>query len=878
MKANFQPDDAPGALHGLKVLELSCATGDCGDYGDYGGYCGLLLAGMGAGVVKIEPPGGSASRRTGPFVGDVPDPEQSLYFWNYNRDKRSVVLDLDAAEGRAALLRLLEGTDVLLCGRLEELAHATGMNIAALGERFPALITARITPFGDSGPWKDFKASDIVHLALGGVMMNCGYDADPTGRYDVPPIAPQAFHASHIACEQALVGVLAALCARDGTGRGQDVSCAVHTAVATSTEMDLMNWVMRAATQYRQTCRHSAELPNRATPLAQTKDGRWNLGWMVTAGDEAGVVRFLQSHGMAHDLQLPDGTRDPKKRDVPGAVAFDEHKAHVFEVVQRFVRCFLYRDLPWHAAQGAGPDVGAVAQAAREPGRPALAGARQLCAAGPPRARPRPALPRRQVAEHGHGVAGAPPRAGTGRTYRRGVGRGGGGGVQRVARQGRCAAAHAPQDTPPRLSAHGRPFALQGVRILDFSWFLASAGGTRMVTALGAECLKVEWKANADARLGANAPEGGRDARRAATGPMPGLNLPEMGGHFNHKNAGKRGLSLNIRDPRGLEIARRLVRVCDVVTEGFSPGVMERWGLGYEAMKAIRPDIVYVQQSGMGANGTYGRMRTVGPIAAAFTGLSEMSGLPEPAPPAGWGYSYLDWIGAYSFAQAILAGLHHRHRTGEGQWIDASQCESGLMVCGVNVLDWAVNGREWKRTGNRSPCVPAAPHGAYRCAGADRWIAIACFTQDEWLGFVRASGLQALAADPRFATLASRVAHADALDAEVERWTATQEPYACMARLQAAGVPAGVCQTAEDRCDHDPQLAQQQWMTEVTAERIGTWPVAEMPFRLSQTPSHMGGLPVRGAPLYGEDNEYILGELLGYSTADIRTFAREDVI
>jgi crotonobetainyl-CoA:carnitine CoA-transferase CaiB-like acyl-CoA transferase len=419
---------------------------------------------------------------------------------------------------------------------------------------------------------------------------------------------------------------------------------------------------------------------------------------------------------------------------------------------------------------------------------------------------------------------------------------------------------------------------LQGIRILDFSWFLASAGGTRMVTALGAECLKVEWKANADARMGANAPVGGRDARRAATGALPGVNMPEMGGHFNHKNAGKRGLSLNIRDPRGLEIARRLVGISDVVAEGFSPGVMERWGLGYEAMKSIRPDIIYVQQSGMGANGSYGRMRTVGPIAADFTGLSEMSGLPEPAPPAGWGYSYLDWIGAYSFAQAILAGLLHRNRTGEGQWIDASQCESGLMVCGVNVLEWALKRREWKRTGNGSPYVPAAPHGAYRCRGEDRWIAIACFTQDDWDAFVRASGLPEFALDPRFASLASRLAHQDALDALVEQWTATQEAYDCMARLQAAGVAAGVCQTAEDRCDRDPQLAHEQWMTEVTAPRIGTWPVTEMPFKLSHTPSHMGGLPVRGAPLYGEDNEYILGELLGYSTAAIRSFAEDDII
>jgi len=858
-KPSFQPPDAPGLLQGLKVFELSDSTAD---------YCGLLLAGMGTDVVKIEPPGGSLSRSIGPFAEGALDPERSLFFWSYNRDKRSVVLDLESADGRAALLRLLESTDILLAGGLEDLTRVTGLDLADLGRRFPRLITARITPFGDDGPWKDYKGSDLVHLALGGVMMNCGYDPDPTGRYDVPPIAPQAFHASHIVGEQALVGILAALMARENTGLGQDVSCAIHTAVATSTEMDLMNWVMRAAAQYRQTCRHSAELRNRTSPLAQTKDGRWSLGWLATAEDEGRLVNFLGKAGMAYDLQPPDGKRDPKLRDVPGATAFDERRAHVLEVVQRFVRCFLYKDLPWHAAQESGLMWAPLRKPHENLSDP------HWQARGSYSWIEHPALGRSLPYAAGKWMATATrwlavrPAPALGQH------------TAEVLNEVRPAAVAVHSEPPggPRRSARGKPFALQGIRILDFSWFLASAGGTRMVTALGAECLKVEWKANADNRMGANAPEGGREARRAATGPLPGSPLPEMGGHFNHKNAGKRGLSLNIRDPRGLDIAKRLVRISDVVAEGFSPGVMERWGLGYAAMKEIKPDIIYVQQSGMGAHGTYGRMRTVGPIAAAFTGLSEMSGLPEPAPPAGWGYSYLDWIGAYSFAQAILAGLYHRDRTGQGQWIDASQCETGLMMCGVNLLEWELHRREWRRTGNRSPYVPAAPHGAYRCRGDDRWIAIACFTEQDWRAFVQVSGQAALAHDPRFASLEARIAHQDELDSLVEQWTATQEAYACMAALQAAGVSAGVCQTAEDRCDHDPQLAQQEWLTEVTAPRIGTWPATEMPFKLSRTPSHVGGLPVRGAPLYGEDNEYVLGELLGFSTDTIKTFAREGVI
>lgn len=843
-----------GLLQGLRVVELASAGAD---------YCGLLLAGMGADVVKLEPPAGAEARRLPPTVGDAPaDGENSLYFMAYNRDKRSVVLDPDSILGRASLLHLLQGTDVLLAGSLEELRRATGLDLAQLGERFPALITARITPFGDDGPWKDWRASDLVHLALGGVVMNCGYDAGLDGRHDLPPIAPQAFHAMHIAGEQAMVGVLAALLHRDRTGQGQDMSCATHTAIATSTEMDLMSWVMRAAPQHRQTCRHSAEVPNRTTPLAQTKDGRFNLGWLATAGDEAKLVEFLRGYGMAADLAGPDPSRDPKAREVQGATGFDERKAHIFEVVQRFVRCFRFEDLPWQAAQEQGlmwaplrlphenladPHWQSRGSHAQIDGLPYPAGKWLSTATAWQAGRRAPRLGEhtREVLEQER------PR------------------VQPQPRQ------HA---DAPALSRHGKPFPLQGVRILDFSWFLASAGGTRMATALGAECLKVEWKANADSRLGAMAPVGGRDARRRATGPLPGIDDPAMGGHFNHKNAGKRGVSLNVRDPRGLDIARRLVAISDVVAEGFSPGVMDRWGLGYQALKAIRPDVLYVQQSGMGTQGLYGRMRTVGPIAAAFTGLSEMSGLPHPAPPAGWGYSYLDWMGAYGFAQAILAGLHHRNMTGEGQWIDASQCEAGLMLTGVGLLDWAVNGRAFQRTGNRPTWQAAVPHGVYRCRGEDRWIAISCLGESDWQALVAASGQAHWAGDARFASLALRVANHAALDAEIERWTATHEPYSLMATLQAAGIAAGVCQTAEDRCEHDPQLAQQQWLTEVTAPKIGTWPVAELPFRLSATPPHIGGLPDRGAPLYGEDNAYVLGELLGIGTSDIARLAADGVI
>ena len=316
------------------------------------------------------------------------------------------------------------------------------------------------------------------------------------------------------------------------------------------------------------------------------------------------------------------------------------------------------------------------------------------------------------------------------------------------------------------------------------------------MAALGAESIKVELKSHPDTRLAAMAPVGGRAARERATAPLPGVTDPDMGGQFNNKNPGKRGISLNVRHPKGLEIARRLVAMSDIVAEGFSPGVLDSWGLGYEAMRAIKPDIIYVQQSGMGAQGTYGRFRTVGPIANSFAGLSEMSGLPEPAMPAGWGYSYLDWMGAYSFALAMLSALFHRARTGEGQWIDASQSEVGLFINGTTILDWSANGRIWSRYGNRSPYKPAAPHGVYPCAGEDRWLAIACFTEEEWRALVAVAGHPEWAADGRFGDLAGRLRHQDALDAVVGEWTSRRRPIEAMGRLQqrrraGRGLPDG---------------------------------------------------------------------------------------
>ena len=856
------PTDA--LLDGVRVIEI-------GD--EQVAYCGRLLAGLGADVIKVEPPEGCSTRAIGPFYEDQPGAERSLFWWHYGLGKRSVALDLSTPAGVRDFERLLASADLLLDGTPRGMWAELGLPLETIRARFGSLIVARMTPFGDDGPWADYQASDLIHLALGGPMMNCGYDPQPDGTYDLPPIAPQMWHAYHIAGEQLCMNAIGALIDRRRSGRAQLLTCAVHDAVSKNTELDLMSWVYRAATFYRQTCRHAAEQITPVPSIGPTKDGRWVMA--LGRARSSQLIDFLKRYDMAADLDTEPPEGGGASRRPRGEAA-----AHLGEVVQRLVRKFRFVDVPWREAQEHGQlwaplrkphenaedphwwERGSFARV-RHPEHDAefvYTTSKWVSTETAWRVGPRAPL----VGEHTEEVLGALPTMPT--------------------TTGAAASppTHAADDGA--RSRWGTPFPLDGVRILDFTWWLASGGAPRYLSALGAEDVKVEWHQNLDLRVGmAQYGVGGHEARAAATSPLAAdLSTINRSGQFNDFHAGHRGLSLNLRHPEGLAIAKRLVAVSDIVAEGFSPGVMERWGLGYDVMREIKPDIIYLSQSGMGQVGVYGRYRTVGPIAASMAGISEMSGLPEPYAPAGWGYSYLDWFGAYNLATAMMAALWYRERTGKGQWIDSSQVDSGIYLNGTAVLDWSANGRVWQRYGNRSPYKPAAPHGAYRCRADaesdDRWIAIACFTDAEWEALRDAMGRPEWASQPEFASLAERLANQDALDDKLNEWTRQQERWELMERLQAVGVPAGVCQDAQDRYERDPQLRHLRWLTEVEHSEMGAWPVREIPVKWDQTPPFMGGPIDRGAPCYGEDNRYVLTELLGMSSPEIARLAEDGVI
>jgi crotonobetainyl-CoA:carnitine CoA-transferase CaiB-like acyl-CoA transferase len=414
------------------------------------------------------------------------------------------------------------------------------------------------------------------------------------------------------------------------------------------------------------------------------------------------------------------------------------------------------------------------------------------------------------------------------------------------------------------------PRPLDGIRVMDFSWVRAGPWATRWLGALGAEVIKIEW------------PESERGRLPSSTTPKGLETNLNTSGNFNDTNVNKKSLTLNVRSPKGLAIAKRLVAVSDVVIENFSSRVLQKWGLGYAELSRIKPDIVYVSMSGYGHTGRNHHYTTFGPVAQAASGLTHLSGLPG-EPPAGWGWSYMDDTGGLYGAMCVLTGLLHRNRTGQGQHIDQSQMLSGIPLNGPALLDLTVNGRGSRREGfppgNRAhwPETPmtsayrgptVAPHNAYRTApgGYNDWCVIVCQTDEEWARLVGVMGSPEWATGERLASVAGRLAHQEELDRGIEAWTQTLGKYEVTERCQAAGVRALPVQSAEDRVEHDPQLRQREMYLPLEHPALGAYKVQNAPFKLSETPARNH----RASPLIGADTADVLENLLGMSRDEVR--------
>ena len=389
--------------------------------------------------------------------------------------------------------------------------------------------------------------------------------------------------------------------------------------------------------------------------------------------------------------------------------------------------------------------------------------------------------------------------------------------------------------------------ALTGIKVASFAWAGVGPRTVKYLADEGAEVIRIESHL--------------RPCVIRLMGPykddVPGIN---RGSWWAQLNSSSLSVSLNLGNPSGRELARKLAVRADVVVESFTPGTMKKWDLDYEGIRKLRPDTICVSTCQMGQTGPLASFGGYGWHAASIAGFYEISGWPDrgPSPPQG---AYTDSTAPRFLASAILAALDYKRRTGRGQYIDQSQFESAMHFLAPPIIDYMVNGRIMGRNGNRLPY--AAPHGVYRCQGDDRWCAIAVMDEALWKAFCRGTSDQPWQREERFSSLEARKQNEDELDRLVEAWTIRHTPEEVETILQAVGVPAHVVETNRDLFE-DPQIAHRGFLRRFDHAEIGRHAYQGVPFRLSKTPDSQGA-----APCMGQHNDYVFRELLGMSRSDM---------
>lgn len=396
------------------------------------------------------------------------------------------------------------------------------------------------------------------------------------------------------------------------------------------------------------------------------------------------------------------------------------------------------------------------------------------------------------------------------------------------------------------MPSTGLPF--EGLKVVDCSWVVVGPSVAKHLADHGATAVRLETTAP-------------MDTLRVAMPFKDGIPGPDRAHFHGEFNTSKLGMTLDLKTPAGVKVAHRLLAWADVFIEAFTPGTVDRLGIGYEKAQSINPSIIMLSTCLMGQTGSLSSLGGFGYHAAAIAGFYEVTGWKDLPPDGPW-LAYTDTIAPHFLSAAVMAALDHRRRTGQGQHIDASQLEMALHFLSPQTLDSRVNGHTVSRDGNRSPT--AAPQGAYPCLGDDRWCAIAVENDAQWEGLRRALGDPAWARDERFVTTEGRLAHHDEIDRHLSAWTGGQGEREVMDLLISEGVPAGVVQRSSDLLK-DPQLAHRGFFRNLEHAEMGSIPYSGPQYRIRGYESG----PRFAAPKMGQHNEYVLRELLGMSDEEI---------
>ena len=408
---------------------------------------------------------------------------------------------------------------------------------------------------------------------------------------------------------------------------------------------------------------------------------------------------------------------------------------------------------------------------------------------------------------------------------------------------------------------------LKNYRVLDLSRIWAGPYCTKLMADMGAEIIKMESLSVYDSHRGPINP-----ARGIAAYPdgEPGDEPWNRNGWFNCLHLSKYGITLELTSETGRNVFDQLVSISDVVIENFRQGSLERLGYSYETLRRLRPDLIYVSMPAFGNSGPWQKYLAYGIGQEQLSGMAHMTGYRGEGPMKS-GINHGDPITGSHAAGVLLAALRYRKRTGKGMYIDVSQQESAVSLIGADVLAYQLTGEEPQRRGNRSPYF--APHNSYRCAGEDRWVAIAVTNDEEWRQLAQLVGGSELSADPRFATLAGRLENEDQLDGLISGWTVDKKVYDLCHLLQREGVPASPVMGGPDLLA-DPHYAARGTFVRVNHEQVGEKTYPGIPWKMSATP----GKARWASPTLGQHNRQIYGELLAMPTDDITALEEQGII
>ena len=817
-------------LSPYKVLDLTVENGH---------FCGKILADMGADVIQIEPLGGDTARKSGPFYRDIPHPERSLYWWGFNSSKRGITLDITSRKGMETFKRLVVSANFVIESFPPGYLDRLGLGYTTLSELNPGLILISITPFGQTGPYKDFKASDIVLMAMGGQMFSAGYP-------DRPPVRLSVSQAYLLAGAHGAAAGMTALYHRLKTGMGQHVDISAQASVARFLSMEHGLWEFNHELSYREGALRPAGKGLHVQIVWTCKDGavtfrpgvggylrglRPLVAWM----EEEGVAGKLKDVDWASLSPLATFDEEVESWQKLFAAFFLSHtKAELYEgALQRHIPLF-----PVFTTREIVQDHQLAIRQAWVSVEHAELGASFTYPGAPIKIPLTPwQISRRAplLGEHNKEVL-AELKATTLQRNKHG-------------KPNELQNPNKPNDPTPK--------ALDGLKVLDFTWFLAGPLVTKYMADFGAQVIKIESNNNFDMTRASMPFKDG----------IPGL---DRSATFRLYNTSKISMALKLSTPQGQAVAKKLAAWADVVVENFTPGVLARWGLDYENLRKVNPDLVMLSTSNQGQSGPHSRHPGFGWNLSGLGGFNHLTGWPdrEGVEPVS---AYNDFASPWFGVVSILGALGYRDRTGKGQYIDLSQYEAGLCYLSVPLLDFAVNGREWNRRGNQSD--EACPHGAYPCRGEDRWCAIAIHTETEWNTLCHVIGKPMMAGEPHFATFKDRKQNEEELDRLIGLWTQERSAEEVMAILQRAGIAAGLVENMQDVLEKDPQLRHRNYFQLLEHPTAGMLYHTGWSAALSRTPYKL-----RYAPSLGEHTDMVCRDILKLSEDEIKELKKAGVL